>query len=169
MLDNRERNLEAISCIREDILERTSRKRAALLLAKRRSRRRFVIPFSAAAAVLLLLSVALILVRLLAVQAPIYTGMTLSSAPPTTVAEVQAADVLPLGAGSSYSGDYAWDRGEPGPFDRPVRDVLTPGQVGVDRYTAQCGEDVYRFEKDVLGKTRGRAAPGKGIRADGER
>ena len=79
MLDNRERNLEAISCIREDILERTSRKRAALLLAKRRSRRRFVIPFSAAAAVLLLLSVALILVRLLAVEAPIYTGMTLSS------------------------------------------------------------------------------------------
>ncbi len=143
MLDNRERNLEAISCIREDILERTSRKRAALLLAKRRSRRRFVIPFSAAAAVLLLLSVALILVRLLAVQAPIYTGMTLSSAPPTTVAEVEAADVLPLGAGNAYSGDYAWDRGEPGPFDRPVRDVLTPGQVGVDRYTAQCGEDVY--------------------------
>ena len=146
---NQERNLEAISHIDDEIIDRNTRKRVSLANRKGKKlppRKWYIIGGSLVAAIAVVLTTVLILVNVLAKQVPIYTGMTVSNQLPTVQASSGSVTVLDLstpGKGS-WSGDYDRDHGDlSDPFEKPLKDSLTVVGAGEERYYAKPGEDIY--------------------------
>ena len=107
------RNLEIVSRIDEEIVERNTRKRINFLLRLKKAKiRKWVISgVSAAASVALLLTALLVLIPLLSKQVPVYTGMTASDTHGGVTVSVDAGlDFLSPPGG--VSGDHSAGRGE---------------------------------------------------------
>ena len=129
MKNNQNRNLEIVSRIDDDIVERNTKKRINFLSRLRKAKiRRWVISgVSMAASLALILTAALVLIPLLGKQVPVYTGMTASSTPGAVTVSVDAGLNF-LSSGANASGDYSGGRGEPDqndPFGKgSIKDVI---------------------------------------------
>ena len=157
MNKKQKRNLEVISHLDDEIVEKASQERSNLLLAlKRRIKKMWLIRGGAMAASLALIATTVLLVVLLAKEVPVYTGMTVSNTAPTTVASVTLPDYLDPGNGNGngnaygnkhLNGDHTDADKTIGdkPFENPIDDAVGAFQVqsAEPRYYAKPNEDVY--------------------------
>ncbi len=154
--DNQKRNLDAVSRIDDDIIEKQTKKRVSLLQGGKRrptqKKKWYIAGGSIAAALLLVLGTVLLLVNLLSKQVPVYTGMTVSNDAPTAKLSEGSFTVLELNAEGNngnhyghYKGDCAGDQTVPDePFpDKPLKDSLVVVGAAEERYYAKSGEDIY--------------------------
>jgi len=149
------RNLEVVSKIDSEIVEKATQERSNLLLAlKRRIKKMWLIRGGAMAASLLLVATTVLLVVLFAKEVPVYTGMTVSNTAPTVSASATLPSYLDPGNGNGnaygnkhLNGDYADADKTIGdqPFETPIGDAVGAFHVqSVEpRYYAKPNEDVY--------------------------
>ncbi|MBQ3063701.1 MAG: leucine-rich repeat protein [Clostridia bacterium] len=156
MSKQQKRNLEVVSRIDDDIIEKASTERANLLLAlKKRIKKTWLIRGGAmAAGFFLIAATVLVLVIALAKEVPVYTGMTVSGTAPNITASGTLPSYLTPGNGNGnatgnkhLSGNHTDADTTIGdkPFEKPIGDAI--GALTVEsteeRYYTQPGEDVY--------------------------
>ncbi len=156
MSKKQKRNLEVVSKIDGEIVEKATQERSNLLLAlKRRIKKMWLIRGGAMAASLLLIAATvLVYVVVFAKEVPVYTGMTVSNTAPTTVASVTLPGYLDPGNGNGnaygnkhLNGDHTDADKTIGdkPFETSIGDAV--GALHVQstepRYYAKPNEDVY--------------------------
>ncbi|MBO7341133.1 MAG: InlB B-repeat-containing protein, partial [Clostridia bacterium] len=144
-----------VSKIDSEIVEKATQERSNLLLAlKRRIKKMWLIRGGAMAASFLLVATTVLLVVLFAKEVPVYTGMTVSNAAPTTVASVTLPSYLDPGNGNGnaygnkhLAGDHTDADKTIGdkPFPKPIGDAVGAFNVqsAEPRYYAKPNEDVY--------------------------
>ncbi len=155
MSKKQKRNLEAISRIDNEIVDKASQERSNLLLAlKKRIKKAWIIRGGAMAASLALIATTVLLVVLLAKEVPVYTGMTVSNYAPAATASATLPTYLDSGNGNGnaygnkhLAGDHTdADKtiGED-PFEKPIGDAVGAFSVqsAEPRYYAKPNEDVY--------------------------
>ncbi len=156
MSKQQKRNLEVVSRIDDDIIEKASTERANLLLAlKKRIKKTWLIRGGAmAAGFFLIAATVLVLVIALAKEVPVYTGMTVSGTAPNITASGTLPSYLTPGNGNSnatgnkhLSGNHTDADTTIGdkPFEKPIGDAVGALTVesAEERYYTQPGEDVY--------------------------
>ncbi len=166
MKPNQRRNLDAVSKIDDDIIEKQTKKRIHLLGNAKKSRRSFkkwyIMGASLAAAAAVVLGVVFLILPMLmggGKQIPVYTGMTVSNEAPTKLLVGEAFEFAGEGNNGNdnngndnngnhyghYKGDCVGDREIPEePFpDKPLADSLVVVGAAEERYYAKAGEDIY--------------------------
>lgn len=146
MNDKQRRQLEIVSRIDDDILEKNTQKRIVLMRSNKR--KRWILSITAAAAALALIATSVVLlVALLGKQVPIYTGMTVSNEMP-----INTLSVPDYNAPGNVHGDQAErgpvDQAKPfpngkKPIDDAVKDSLSVTGSDLALYYAKAGEYVY--------------------------
>ncbi|MBR3863186.1 MAG: leucine-rich repeat protein, partial [Clostridia bacterium] len=155
MSKKQKRNLEAISRIDNEIVDKASQERSNLLLAlKKRIKKAWIIRGGAMAASLALIATTVLLVVLLAKEVPVYTGMTVSNYAPAATASATLPTYLDSGNGNGnaygnkhLAGDHTDADKTIGdqPFETPIGDAVGAFHVqsAEPRYYAKPNEDVY--------------------------
>ena len=157
MDNNKKRNLDAVSRIDENVLEKQTKRRIELLSAIKKGfgKKRWIITIgSAAASLALIFTTVFLLINLLGKTVPVYTGMTVSGAPgDSTTLQIEEAYVPSYADPGHdnglhkghYKGDCKDDQTPPAdePFQTPIEDTLSVIGAEKERYYAKPYEDIY--------------------------
>lgn len=152
MNNRQKRNLEIVSRIDDDIVERNTQKRINFLarLKKAKIKKWVISGVSMAASLALILTALLVLIPLLSKQVPVYTGMTVSSTPGVVTANADAGFSF-LSSSGNVSGDHGAGRGDlnhndpfgPGRFNGAIAGSLQITGTSEAIYYTTPNSDIY--------------------------
>ncbi len=150
MNNKRNRNLNVVSGISEELIDKATRTRIKYFNSTKKAKKKLAPIIAIAAAVAILMSVAMIvLVPMMTKQIPIYTGMTVTSADPQEVAKYgnvfKLSSLMPLDNENTEGNNG--NHGSNNPNKKPIEDIVEDESSlqimgGKVIYSAKPGEKV---------------------------